>query len=69
MFDVNGGLASEADYPYIGVTNYCNTTRPVVKFKKVCCFMYPKSTDCTSIWIVGRSQGPIPDSRLFSTML
>lgn len=36
VFDINGGLASEADYPYIGVTNYCNTTKPVVKFKKVC---------------------------------
>ena len=36
VFEKNGGLATEADYPYIGVTNFCNTTGPMVKFKKVC---------------------------------
>ena len=35
VFEMNGGLATEADYPYIGVTNFCNTTGPMVEFKKV----------------------------------
>ena len=34
VFEKMGGLALEADYPYIGVTNFCNTTGPIVKFKK-----------------------------------
>ena len=34
-FENNGGLASEADYPYIGVTNFCNTSVPIVKFREV----------------------------------
>jgi hypothetical protein len=29
-----GGLASEADYPYIGVSGYCNATKPLTKFNK-----------------------------------
>lgn len=31
-----GGLASEVDYPYIGVSSYCNASKPLTKFNKVC---------------------------------
>lgn len=29
-----GGIASEDDYPYIGVSSYCNSSKPLTKLQK-----------------------------------
>lgn len=30
-----GGIASEADYPYIGVSGFCNTSKPLTALQNV----------------------------------
>jgi len=51
-----GGLASEVDYPYIGVSSYCNASKPLTKFNKVCRHRWRGH-----IWTHGRDMMQIHD--------
>jgi hypothetical protein len=36
-----GGIASEDDYPYIGVSSYCNASKPLTKLQKAGLHLVP----------------------------